>query len=63
MHGIFSSPFIVPVVAILAGVAYMGIQAWKKVREAELAQEREIRLKELELRAAQSGARETPRAE
>jgi hypothetical protein len=54
MRDAIFSPYIVPVAAILGGVAYLGINAWRKVKEQELAQDRELRLKELELRANQS---------
>ena len=54
MHDALYSPFIVPVVAILGGVAYVGIRTWQRVKEQELAQERELRLKELELREARA---------
>jgi hypothetical protein len=48
MSEILSSAYIVPLGAfVLAGtIACFGI--WKKVREAELAHERELRLKEME---------------
>ncbi len=52
MHDAFQSAYLIPVVAILSGVAYVGISAWRKTQEERIALEREIRLKELELRAA-----------
>lgn len=42
------SPFIVPTVAILAGVAFIGTSAWRKVREKEMLLDQELRLKEME---------------
>jgi hypothetical protein len=49
MHDILFSPFIVPVAGIaLAGVA-IGFNAWRKVREKELAHQ--LRMKELEIEA------------
>lgn len=57
MHDAFFSPYLVPVAGILGGIAYLGISAWKKVKEQELAQERELRMKELEQRGrSQDGA-------
>ena len=50
MHDALFSPYLVPVIGILGGIAYFGISAWKKVKEQELEQERELRMKELELR-------------
>lgn len=50
MHDAFQSASLIPVVAILAGVVYVGISAWRKTQEEKIALEREIRLKELELR-------------
>ncbi len=50
MHDAFQSASLIPVVAILAGVAFVGISAWRKTQEDKIALEREIRLKELELR-------------
>jgi hypothetical protein len=48
MSEILSSAYIVPLGAfVLAGVLG-GFGIWKKVREAELAHERELRLKEME---------------
>lgn len=57
MHDAFQSVYIVPVVAILAGVAYVGISAWRKTQEEKIALERELRLKELELQASATKAR------
>ena len=57
MHSLFLSPYLVPVAGILGGIAYFGISTWKKVREQELELERELRMKELELRGrSQDGA-------
>lgn len=50
MHDAFQSASLIPVVAILAGVAFVGISAWRKTQEERIVLEREIRLKELELR-------------
>ncbi len=50
MHDAFQSPYLIPLIAILAGVAYVGISAWRKTQEDKIALERELRLKELELR-------------
>jgi hypothetical protein len=48
MSEILSSAYIVPLGAfVLAGVLG-GFGVWKKVREAELTHERELRLKEME---------------
>jgi hypothetical protein len=48
MHELFLSPYVVPVVAILAGIAWIGFTSWRKVREQELNSDREMRLKEME---------------
>lgn len=48
MHDILYSPYIVPLGAFVAGIAYIGIGAWKKIREQELTHDREMRLKEME---------------
>jgi hypothetical protein len=48
MLEILSSAFIVPVVAIAFGCVLGGLGIWKKVREAELAHEREMRIKEMD---------------
>lgn len=53
MHEVLYSPYLIPAIAILGGLVYLGITAWKQVQEQKLAVEREIRLKELELRAQQ----------
>lgn len=48
MHEILTSPYIVPIAGILAGIAWMGFTSWRKVREQELNHEREMRQKEME---------------
>jgi len=58
MHDAFQSAYLIPVVAILASVAYVGISAWRKTQEEKIALEREVRLKELELRARASEAKQ-----
>jgi len=48
MHDVFSSPYIVPLAALLVGAAYVGFTTWRKVREQELSHDREMRQKEME---------------
>ncbi|MBS1766976.1 MAG: hypothetical protein JST05_06180 [Acidobacteria bacterium] len=54
MRDALYSPYIIPVIAIVSGMVYIAISAWKKVQEDKIALEREIRLKELELKAQAS---------
>lgn len=56
MCNILSSPAIIPVVGLLSGVAYVAITAWKKLREQELAQEKELRILEMEHRERMKSA-------
>lgn len=48
MQSIFFSPYIVPLGSFLVGISYLGFSAWGKARTAELAHDREMRLKEME---------------
>ena len=48
MHDIFYSPYMVPLVALLVGIAYVGFTTWRKVREQELDHDREMRQREME---------------
>jgi hypothetical protein len=48
MHEILYSPYIVPLGAFLVGAVYVGFTSWRKVRERELNQESDLRLKEME---------------
>jgi hypothetical protein len=48
MHEILTSPFIVPLGGLLVGAVWVGFTSWRKIREHELNQESELRLKEME---------------
>lgn len=48
MFEILSSAHIVPLGAFVVACVLGGFSVWKKVREAELAHEREMRTKEME---------------
>ena len=48
MHEILTSPFIVPLGGLLVAAVWVGFTSWRKVRERELDQDSELRLKEME---------------
>ena len=48
MHEILNSPYAVPLGGLLVGAVWVGFTSWRKVRERELNQESELRLKEME---------------
>lgn len=48
MHEILTSPFIVPLGGLLVAAVWVGFTSWRKVRELELNQDSELRLKEME---------------
>jgi len=43
-----TSPYIVPIAGVLAGITWIGFTSWRKVREQELNHEREMRQKEMD---------------
>ena len=48
MHEILNSPYAVPLGGLLVGAVWVGFTSWRKVRERELIQESDLRLKEME---------------
>jgi hypothetical protein len=48
MHEILNSPYIVPLGGLLVAAVWVGFTSWRKVRERELDQDSELRLKEME---------------
>ena len=48
MHDIMNSPYAVPLGGLLVGAVWVGFTSWRKVRERELNQASELRLKEME---------------
>jgi len=48
MSDLLLTPYVVPLGAFAVAIAVTGFAAWRKVREAELSHDREMRLREME---------------